>query len=1005
MTLISRAAPQRVLHITLPRPPHQNETHPFPWLATVAPVVGAVGLWAITDSIYALVFAALGPIIAVASIGDSRLGARRSRRRERARFARELHSASEAITAAHEQERGDLSRIAPGDRSLVAAPGSDPERWRGSFTDPVLVRLGEGTVPSAVVLDGGVDPDDWAAPQLEAVRAASTTIAAAPVLVDARLGIGLYGPRPLVLAAARAIVVQLAAQFSPVATHIDVPPRTEGKGSSDRDWQWVTSLPHETSVRATDTLSPPGCDRVLLVESSDRPTAGSPGVGSAPATLMVAIAPTADELPRHTRVVVSVAAERSAIVRHPDPELCGAVVSDYVSDRDATTWARSQSLVARREGFAARAGNPPASATLREVLDVVRVTTEEQPETTLRCPIGIGGGGAVFVDLVEDGPHAIVGGTTGSGKSELLISWVLAMAASRSPSAVSFLFVDFKGGSAFEPLRHLPHSVGMITDLDAHTANRALSSLKAEVRHRERALTAAGVRSVDEWGSGSTLARLVIVVDEYAAMLDEHPGLHTLFMDLAARGRSLGIHLVLCTQRPGGVVRDSILANCGLRLCLRVNNNQDSIGVVGTSAAAALPILPRGRAVLRIHGGASTLVQVAHTAPADITTVSAPWTDHPRPRPPWRPPLPTVVHLASLEQASAANTIPFALVDYPTEQRQDVARFDPAQHGNLLVIGAGGSGKTTLLDTFAAASTLLRVDRVPPSLPALWDAARAALAEDDHARVLLIDDLDATVLACPEEYNLALVDLLTRLLREGPSRGVTTVLTAQRIPGPLSVLAALCESPLLLRTASRQEHVLAGGDSAHWQPDLPAGSGMWRGHRLQIAFAPDSDRRPGTSPSGTPRRARAAAAAAVTPDAGTPLAVVSTRPHDIAKHLGQRWPGRMVLHLSNTIADPSALMISRPGAAPIIIGDPEAWHSRWGALAALRESTDLLFDGCSVSEFRALTGSRDIPPPCERGSRPLWLLRRDGSVHRGSLAAPATLDGTVESAPISGITD
>jgi S-DNA-T family DNA segregation ATPase FtsK/SpoIIIE len=982
MTLFSRAVPERVLHIALPRPPQPNQPHPFPWLATVAPVAGAVGLWAITHSVYALVFAALGPVIAVASVGDSRLSARSTRRNERARFERELRRADNHITSAHVSERRELTRIAPGARALLTASLPDPERWRGSLSEPVLIRLGGGTVPSAVVLDGSADSDDWARPQLDGLRTRAAQLTVAPVLVDARLGIGLCGQRPLVLAAARAIVIQLAAQFSPSAVHID---GLSGSGrSNDHAWEWLALLPHEAALAGEDTFAAVpsrGEEWVRFTAASEGSPRAAPGSVPAQPTILVALAPQPADLSRQARVVVSVGAEISTIIRHPDPDMCGELVLDFVSDREAAAWARNQSLLAHEEGLATHGGLPPDRATLRDVLEMAgRSEAGERSDTGLRCAIGVSGRGVVSVDLVDDGPHAIVGGTTGSGKSELLISWVLSMAASRSPAALSFLFVDFKGGSAFEPLRLLPHSVGVITDLDAHAAHRALDSLSAEVRHRERTLAGAGVRSVDEWGASSPLARLVIVVDEYAAMLDEHPALHALFVDLAARGRSLGIHLILCTQRPGGVVRDSILANCGLRLCLRVNNTPDSIGVVGTAEAALLPAVPRGRAVLRIHGGATTLVQVAHTAPSDIPVVSEPWTDFPRPQPPWRPPLPIVVPLASLPEGIPTLDVPFALVDYPREQRQEVGRFVPAQHGNLLVVGAGGSGKSALLDTFAAASTLLRVDRVHSSVPALWDAAHAVLCGDPAPDVLLVDDLDAIVLGCPEEYSVALLDLLTRLLREGPSRGVVTVITAQRIPGSLSALAALCGSSLLLRTSNRQEHILAGGESADWQPNVPPGSAIWQGHRLQVALAPQGARSKSTAP-----RALSDPPVTVTPTADVPLAVISTRPHEMAERLRECWPDRSVLHLGSASADPSALFISLAGTPPIVVGGPDAWHSRWGALAALRETAELLFDGCSTSEFRALTGSRDIPPPCDRGSRPLWLVLRTGTVHRGAL--------------------
>src|SRR5690606_29545738 len=138
----------------------------------------------------------------------------------------------------------------------------------------------------------------------------------------------------------------------------------------------------------------------------------------------------------------------------------------------------------------------------------------------------------------------------------------------------------------------------------------------------------------------ASLPRLVIVVDEFAALLALDPELHALFADLAARGRSLGVHLVLCTQRPAGAVRDAVLANAELRISLRVNNRADSEAVIGTAAAAELPARPRGRAAVRLPGRPVQLVQVALASAQDAAVVAARWAGAPPPRRPWCEPLP-----------------------------------------------------------------------------------------------------------------------------------------------------------------------------------------------------------------------------------------------------------------------------------------------------------------------------------------------------------------------------
>ncbi|MFV4915041.1 FtsK/SpoIIIE domain-containing protein, partial [Microbacterium lacticum] len=209
---------------------------------------------------------------------------------------------------------------------------------------------------------------------------------------------------------------------------------------------------------------------------------------------------------------------------------------------------------------------------------------------SLAAVVGVSGGEPVTLDLVADGPHAVVIGVTGSGKSELLTTWILAMCRSRSPREVSFLLVGFKGGRTFDALVALPHVTGVLTDLDEDRALRAVESLRAEIRHRERVLEESGARDIVE--AAGALSRLVIVVDEYAALVAVHPGLHDLFADIAARGRALGMHLVLASQRAAGAFRDGVLANAPLRIAFRVTDAADSRAVLGQDDAVRLPGTP-----------------------------------------------------------------------------------------------------------------------------------------------------------------------------------------------------------------------------------------------------------------------------------------------------------------------------------------------------------------------------------------------------------------------------
>ena len=208
--------------------------------------------------------------------------------------------------------------------------------------------------------------------------------------------------------------------------------------------------------------------------------------------------------------------------------------------------------------------------------------------------------GPFGIDISKDGPHALIAGTTGSGKSELLQTIVASLAVANRPDEMTFVLIDYKGGSAFAECARLPHTVGMVTDLDPHQVARALVSLSAELTRREHILAAAGAKDIEAYQllvderQARPLPRLVIVIDEFAAMSRDLPDFVTGLVNIAQRGRSLGIHLILATQRPSGVVSAEIRANTNLRIALRVTDPADSADVIGVPDAATIAQSTRG---------------------------------------------------------------------------------------------------------------------------------------------------------------------------------------------------------------------------------------------------------------------------------------------------------------------------------------------------------------------------------------------------------------------------
>ncbi|WP_407341318.1 FtsK/SpoIIIE domain-containing protein [Pengzhenrongella phosphoraccumulans] len=370
---------------------------------------------------------------------------------------------------------------------------------------------------------------------------------------------------------------------------------------------------------------------------------------------------------------------------------------------------------------------------------------------TLRALVGIAGHEPLHLDLRTHGPHALVGGTTGAGKSEFLQSWVLGMAAAHSPDRVTFLFVDYKGGAAFADCVALPHTVGLVTDLSPHLVRRALTSLRAELRYREHLLNrkkAKDLASLEKTGDPDAPPSLVIVVDEFAALVKEVPEFVDGVVDVAQRGRSLGMHLILATQRPAGVIKDNLRANTNLRIALRMADEGDSSDILGVPMAAHFdPSIP-GRGAVKTGPGRITPFQSAYAGgrtsarppkpridisemvfgtgvtwevpepPADPTEVEAA-TDIarmvvsigqaarsariPSPRKPWLAELAETYDLALLGQRTDTQ-LALGVVDDAAHQEQRTTFFVPDVDGHLAVFGGGGSGKTVVLRALAAAA-------------------------------------------------------------------------------------------------------------------------------------------------------------------------------------------------------------------------------------------------------------------------------------------------------------
>ena len=765
------ASPDAQVSFEVPAPPSGNERLRLPLATAVVPLVIALVLWQLfPDNPSLLAIMALSPIVVIFSYVEDRRrgarGARRSTQEWRISIAELLTKIAAARDAFAERTRV----LTPAAAELqLRARERAANLWerRPHDEDFLLLRCGWGDRSWPLQLHrppgaGGALQEEADA-KLEPLR----TVPSVPLTVDLRAAgvVSLSGDIVSVEAAARWLILQLATLHSPE----DVSIATVLDGEAANSWRWMSWLPHAERAPAEVPMDAPQTVDELLatLEIRSDQAHGERGgrSGTLPAIVVLAHhrAPTSRasltrllrEGPGAGILIIWMGAARADL-----PGETGAIVELTGADDIEITITKTGALLRGvREGVT-EAATRDAALTLAPLIDAAPARmSEELPREVplyalfdldepgsehappwdssspgLSIPIGVGQTGRVEIDLVSDGPHTLVGGMTGSGKSELLQTLVVALAWRRSPARVNFLLIDYKGGAAFKDCVDLPHTLGLVTDLDAHLARRALVSLDAELKHRELLLRDAGARDISELPDGVPLARLIIVIDEFAALVKELPNFVDGVMDIAQRGRSLGLHLILATQRPAGVINDAIRANTNLRIALRVADESDSDDVLGIRDAAHVPRSVPGRAFLKrghneveafqtafsgaIATRSSDAVEVrdrrVSTPRSGLTSATAVKTQleatvasiHqafgaaglPAPRSPWLPPLPDLLPLDTLGEQEAGV---LGLSDRPEQQCQDVERFDPARDGGLLVYGAGGSGKTTLMRTLA----------------------------------------------------------------------------------------------------------------------------------------------------------------------------------------------------------------------------------------------------------------------------------------------------------------
>jgi DNA segregation ATPase FtsK/SpoIIIE, S-DNA-T family len=789
--------PPRARPIAVPEPPPEPERAPFPMLAVAAPVLAGLLMAVLLKNPEYLAFTALSPIMVIGNVVSERRRGKGGYRRRMADYEQRREQALADGASARQAELAYRRHVHPDPATLLLIAGAPSHRlWerRPDDNDFLTLRTGTGTVAWSPP-----EPGRPAAHPAGQEGATDGDLLDAPVVLE--LGdcgaIGITGPAHLTRALARSMLLSLTVLHSPgeVAVTVLTTPDAEA------DWDWLRWLPHARQPASHEGVVRVGNDpdsiRLRLAElaavlearraeslhgrSRSRPLPAEVVVlddsyqlrlgselgpllrdGPAAGIYFLCLDDTPTRLPQECdRAIVQLADDEGVAVAHvigPGLEVAGAV-ADAVPAKVCEAAARAMAPI-REAGAHTASSSLPGSLRFLDAAGLDPPTPQKilarwaAGGRRTRALLGAAADGPFSLDFAE-GSHLLVAGTTGSGKSELLQTLVASLAVANRPDAMNFVLIDYKGGATFRPCEPLPHTVGVLTDLDEFAVDRALTSLRAELQRRKAVLERAGKTSIDlYWETlpavpgADPLPRLMIVVDEFAVMAEKLPDQLTSLIQIGAQGRSLGIHLVLATQRPAGVVSADMRANINHRIALRVASPEDSRDVIETIDAARIPAAgSAGRAyawqagggrpvafqAARVGGlrpGARPDQRQARTVPLDWWSmglpVARPEGALPDPgdptdlsalvaaiqtaaeqaeaaaqRSPWRPPLPEVLALGQLPRARDPLWLVYGLADRPRTQEQVPAVLDIARGGHLLVAGAPQSGRTTLLRTLA----------------------------------------------------------------------------------------------------------------------------------------------------------------------------------------------------------------------------------------------------------------------------------------------------------------
>lgn len=728
------------------------------------------------------------------------------------RKTKELHAASEEQRHALLYHYPSIEEV----RDMAVAVNSRIYEKTMLHHDFLTFRVGTGTEPISFSVD--YKEEEFTQEKDELLEAATKLKAQyyevknIPIATDLMNGpVGYIGPRRLVLEQLQMLVMQTALFHS----YFDLQFITIFPEEEKSEWDWMRWLPHanvrDVNVRGF-VYHERSRDQVLnslyqILKERKQALAERPNKNEKmyfaphyvvlitdeklildhtvmeffnedPAELGVSLVFVQDvmqSLPEHVKTVVDIRDQHSGNIILEKGELVNrAFVPDHLPhDFDKESISRALAPLNHLQNLK---NSIPESVTFLEMYGVSRVeelniaSRWEQNETykSLAVPLGLRGKeDIVNLNLHEKahGPHGLVAGTTGSGKSEIIQSYIISLAVNFHPYEVAFLLIDYKGGGMANLFKNMPHLLGTITNLDGAQSMRALASIKAELQKRQRLFGEHDVNHINQYqklykkGEASEpMPHLFLISDEFAELKSEQPEFMKELVSTARIGRSLGIHLILATQKPSGVVDDQIWSNSKFKLALKVQNASDSNEILKTPDAADIT-LP-GRSYLQVGNneiyelfqsawsGAdyvpdkededyldTTVYAINDLGQYEILTEDLSGLDKkedltklpseldavidyiheyteakqiaPLPRP-WLPPLEERIPLLKLEktnyklewaQEKKNLNVVLGMLDQPQLQAQNTFSFDLAEEGHIAVFGSPGYGKSTFMQT------------------------------------------------------------------------------------------------------------------------------------------------------------------------------------------------------------------------------------------------------------------------------------------------------------------